>query len=319
MKTASKTLYPQLVDINYTSNLELLKNFSNFTDVIKGFEKQIALSFEYYTALVSNDPVTNIANFYKKLDSNEFNMLENDFVDFWVKKYKTSIQPIKDLVSSSQSNTSFYNNISDCIGGLLNSSNKLDDSVIPMLDKNYEIYKSPNVIPVSIQNKISNNTKSLISDMSLKTSKLLRGNLYKLFFVTDDKNPYVDSLSPHSSLLVTDLYYYTEFNNMLYNLVFNLANIYNNIYTYVQFYSNIGNKLAYNPRDPKYNLQKVTDLTFSLNVEDFEIFVDLLQRKYKKVLSDKTIKSTLTNEKTDNQNNTSQSTTSVNQASNLTN
>lgn len=316
-KTASKTLYPQLCDINYTSSLDLLKNFSDYTEVIKDFDNEIKISFDYYKALVSSDPVKSLSEFYKNLDSKEFKMLENDFVDFWVKRYKNAVQPIIDNVGDSNAQ-SFFSEISDSIGVLLNSVNRLDDSVIPMLDKNYEIYKAPSVIPVSLQNKLSKNNSDLLNEMSLKTSKLLRSNLYKLFFVTDGKNPYTDSLSPHSSLLVTDLSFYTNFSNNLYELVFKLAGFYNDIYTYVQYYSNIGNKLGYNPRDTKNNLQKMTDFTFTLNVEDFEIFVDTLQRKYKKVLSDKTIKLTLANEKTSKDDKNNLTTGGVNQTSGLT-
>ena len=301
MKTAVNTTFPKLTDINFAKNTEFVKKFSNYLDVIGDFEAEVGISLDYYNALVTGDVATSLTKFYKNLNDKKLTILNNDFVDFWVKRFSSTSEPLKQIIYSEvgTDRNSFFTELSDSIGILLNSYNLLDDSTIPFFDYTTSIYGAPNTIPVQLRNKISPTTLQIANDLSKNATILMRNNLKKINLPVPGVDPSADALTSHGLNLITDLNSFVLINNSLTVPVFNLIKYYSKIYSYIAFLNNIGNKNGYNPRDASEktgtNQQFVADLFFSLDVEKIEQTVDLLQRKFKFIMSYSTIKNTISN------------------------
>jgi len=297
----TKTIKPKLADINYTLNIETLKKISNYCDVIKGIEKEIQISLDYYSSLQDNDVVGALKNFYQRLEKDKLPSLSNEFVDFWVKRFSCTAQPLKTILKDSLNidNLNFFNELSDSIGLLVNSNNLLDDAVIPLTDLTTGLYQEPNYIPVQLRNKISSTTLNVTRDLSSKNTVLMRNNLKTINLISKDVDPYTTSstLPAHSSNLVTDINLFYIFKNNLNSFYQKLNGNYKKLINYIEFISNIENRNGYNPRDNNYssglNQQIAADIVFSMDVEKFRVSLDALQRKVVNILSYKTIQSTL--------------------------
>jgi hypothetical protein len=298
-----KTSLPKLADLNYTESVSMLKQVSNYLNLINGLENEVQISLDYYSALQKTDIVSSLSNFYSNLNSSKMPVLKNDFVDFWVKRFHCTAEPLKSFITGNlkTDSSSFFTELSDSIGILVNSRGLLDDSTIPVTDITTDIYSPPNIIPVQLKNKISSTTLNVSYALSRYNTELMRQNLKRVYFTSNDANPYAYSTDPHGSNLVSDLNTYIIINNNLQTYYDKLKSSYNRIFSYIEYISNVNNSVGYNPRDISgSNQQIITDLIFSLDVEKFKISVDLLQRKFKSLLSYKTIQNTLSNNTTIN-------------------
>jgi hypothetical protein len=302
-KNNTKTINPKLADINFASNVDLLKKYSNYLDLITGIENEIKISLDYYVAITKSDQVNSLADFFKNLDENQLPILKNDFVDFWVKRFESISGSLKDAIKNllNINDNSFFTDLSDSVGLLLNSDNLLDDSTIPFFDYECNIYLPPNYIPLQLKNKISNTTLEVLNDLSLKNTSLEKYNLKRINLTTDGTNPYTDPTKPHGLNLITDINSMLILSNSLEAPWMLLIQKYQKIYSYINYLSNIGNQVGYNPRDAeKANKQAIKNLIFSFDIEKIKLSIDLLQRKVINILSYKTIKNTISNIETDN-------------------
>jgi len=301
MKTAVNTSFPKLADINFAKNTDFVKKFSNYLDVIGNFTTEIGISLDYYNCLVSGDVTTSLINFYKDINDNKLKILSNDFVNFWVNRFSSTTEPLKQIILEEvgSDKNSFFTELSDSIGILLNSYNLLDDATIPFFDYTTNIYNAPNTIPVQLRNKISPTTLQVANNLSKSNTILMRNNLKKINLPTPGVDPSADALTSHGLNLITDLNSYVIINNNLAEPIYSLIKYYSNIYSYIAFLNNIGNNDGYNPRDATEktgtNQQYINELFFSLDIEKITQTVDLLQRKFKNIMSYSTIKNTISN------------------------
>jgi len=316
----SKTIDPKLSDINYTTTVAILKNVSNYVSLFPQIEKEIQISLDYYIALQKNNIVNDLSDFYKTLEKDKMPLLRNDFVDFWVKRYQITAEPLKTLITFNLDTTknSFYTNLSDSIGLLVNSNCLLDDSTIPYTDYTTSIYTAPNTLPVQLRNKISKTTLQVATDLSEYNTILMRNNLAKINLTTANTNPYTNPTSnpAHGLNLITDINTFNIIKTGLTSHFNELKSSYKRIFNYVQYISNINNINGYNPRDTGNNgtnQQLVADILFGMNIEKFTVSVDILQRKFKYLLGYRTIENCLSNKLTTNQ----ESSTSIPDLNNL--
>ena len=204
----AKTILPKLVDINYTQTVDQLKTESNFFDssAVQGLEKETAISLDYYTALQSSDIVASLTDFYKNLNE-KLSTLKNDFIDFWVKRFHLTPEPIKTLISQNlnTNNESFYTELSDSIGLLVNGGALIDDATTPFTDYTTDLYTAPNTLPVQVRNKISKTSLAVTYDLSRNTTILMRNNLKGINLPTRNTNPYANSTTnpAHGTNLIT--------------------------------------------------------------------------------------------------------------------
>jgi len=306
----AKTILPKLVDVNYTRTVDQLKTESNFFDSssIAGLEKETTISLDYYSALQSSDIVTSLTNFYNDLN-NKLSTLKNDFIDFWVKRFQLTPEPIKTLISQNLNieNDSYYTELSDSIGLLVNSGALIDDATTPFTDYTTGLYTSPNTIPVQLRNKISGTSLAVTYNLSKNTTILMRNNLKTINLPTKNTDPYTNPTSnpAHGMNLITDINTYNIIKTNLNSYYTKLQNNFKNIFSYIQYNCNINNVNGYNPRETGAatgsNQQLITrDYSFNLNVGKLTQNVDLLLRKVKKLLSYKTNENTIGNITTTN-------------------
>lgn len=303
-----KTILPKLADINFTKNIEILKKVSDYLTVIEDIEKEVEISLNYYNTLQKCDVVSSLSEFYKDLENNKLKILDNDFVDFWTKRFQLTVEPLKTIISSSLnlSVDTFFSNFSDSIGLLVNSNNLLDDNVIPFFDYTCNLYQAPNTIPVQLRNKISRNTLYISTQLSNSNTVLMRNNLKNINLVSADVNPYTNPTTnpAHGINLITDINTFLIIKNNLSIFYERLKNNYKKTFSYIEYLSNIRDLNGYNPRDLSEangtNQQLINNIFFSFNVEKFSQSLDLLQNKIKNLLSYKTNNNTLSNNTTIN-------------------
>jgi len=319
-KLPIKSILPKLADINFSSKLDLLKQDSNYVELMSNIENQINIAVLYYNILQSGDPITNFVEFYSGLNNKLFDYLDGDFIEFWSKRYDSAIEPIKTLVEEKiTTKKNYYKNISDSIGILINSDNKIDDSTAPIYDTTCDIYGAPNYIPVQLKNKISPITKQVITDLSTKTSSRMRVNLQNIYFVSPDNNPYQDSTCAHGKNLVTDYHYYTNYTSALKTFYLSLVGYYSKFFEYVRYYNNIGNFTGCNLRDNTTNVQEMGNSVFQLKVESGKPYVDLLLNEIFPARKSKTIKESISAPLTQNNTYTGTATTQTNLIPSITN
>lgn len=299
----TKTINPKLADLNYTQNTDLLKTASNiFNTFLTGFEREVQISLDYYSVLQKCDTVQALSDFYKKLEQDSLPILRNDFVDFWVKRFQLTTEPLKtELIKNlNVTNSSFFTELSDSIGILVNSSCLLDDATIPFTDITTGLYTAPNTVPVQLRNKISNTTLSVCYDLSKNNTILMNTNLKNIMLTSNDSDPHTSPVTvpAHGMNLITDINTYNIIKTNLNNYFNKLTTYYKRIFTYIQYTCNIKNIDGYNSRNAGTtgtNQQIITNIEYIFDIEKFHMNVDLLQRGVKKLLSYKTINNTLSN------------------------
>jgi len=248
---------------------------------------QLSTSVDYWTNKKSANPITSISNFFTTLDKNTLQNYDNDFIFYWYKKFSSNIDIIKEQTDKQE--YSFLDDPSDSIGTLVNTRVKFDDSVSPIFDITCS-FGAPNTVPVSLSNKLSEVSKSVNEELSLKTSSLMKSSLINLQRVADTYNIAIDSTQPHGLNLVTDLNYYLTFYNSSPDLLDNVALTFQRTFEYVCYFSNINDKTGYNPRDyTSCNIQQIYNSQYSANIENTLQDFDISHKQIKQSRSTRTI------------------------------
>jgi len=261
------------------------------TETVGDLTPQLETSINYWNAKKSGDPITALVSFFELLDSTTLKEFNNDFVFFWYKKLNSTIDVVKSQLNLADD--SLLNAPSDSIGLLVNVKNKFDDSVSPITDVILS-YGPPNIVPVSLKNKISSVTSSVVSEMSTKNSILMKGNLLNIVKTSDPTSIITDTTQSHGLNLMTDYNFYQTFYKNIESLINELFAEFSNTKDYITFFSNINDKIGYNCRNyTNNNLQQITDVTFDMYIEEANQTLDLLKNKIKDSMSNMTIKNTL--------------------------
>jgi hypothetical protein len=303
-KSFNNTGVPDNLDIELATSLDTVKNYTNFLETFGSYVTELSAAINYRASLQAPDNVSAMGDFYSALDNNYFDNFNLEFIHFWTKKYKnTTNQEIQERTKSkleSENNLqSYYDEVSDSIGLLVNSKVKLDDSVIPYFDTHLYQYSQPVTWPVSINNKLSDNAKEISESLSRKTSTLLRTNLVNIQF--SSRGTMINKLDPtlaHGNNLVTDLKYFVDHKKNMFPYVKLIQQLYYRTHTYISYFSNINDGVAYNPRnfsaDETYsNLQIMYRYLFDVKVEGLTQKLDILKKKAIPVTSTATIQRSL--------------------------
>lgn len=330
LKTTTKTIYPELVDNLVANSLEFVNKYTDYLSSIgsipaptsssnsknvtqlqpnpntKGIESaansysagdlqnQMKIALNFQKALRSNDPITSLKAFFIDLNDKMCDNLNNDFIFYWYKKFQTCFTDIQDVFKDKSD--VYLNDISDSIGTIANFACKYTDNVSPLTDLTNND-NAPSQIPITIVNKLSKNTVNLHNKLNNLTSLIQKNNLINIQKVQSGQYSLsylqADTTVSHGANLITDLKFYQDFYNYLPVLVDKLSTIFNKTLSFITYFSNINDKSGFNSRDLDKNLQVISNINYTSNVEDVKFKLDILQKPIKPSLGAKTIKETL--------------------------
>jgi len=273
------------------SNVQTNNDTNEEQEKIGDLTPQLETSINYWNARKSGDPVTALVEFFELLDKTALKGFNNDFIFYWYKKLNSTIDIVKSQLNIQDD--SLLSEPSDSIGLLANVKTKFDDNVSPITDVALS-YGSPNVVPVSLRNKLSPTTSSVIDELSTKNSILMKGNLVNIVKTSDPTSIISDTTQSHGLNLMTDYYFYQNFYKNIETIVLELLSDFKNTNEYITFFSNINDKIGYNCRNyTNNNLQQMTNISFEMVVEKSNETLDILKNKLKDSMSNVTIDNSL--------------------------
>jgi hypothetical protein len=283
-------LAPDLLFTNVADTVTEALNNSTFTSLFGGIavNTPMKVTADYWSALTTNDPITNLSIFYRGLDSTAFPTLDNQYISFWLKKFNSSVDLIKNNVYpiNPADNNSFFGSFSDSIGLQANSKIRLTDAVLPISDTQFKL-GAPQTLPVSVNSKVSALTQNILNTAAKVTTGLFRTNIKQIQQPNVYTNAFPQSQTAHGQNLVTDLNHYTVIQPAVSQFSQTVYSTFPRVSSYVGFLCNIGDLMAYNPRDTvnsqntssnnnqNLNQQVSTSLTFNLSVEGTAIPVGI--------------------------------------------
>lgn len=279
--TLSRTINPQLVEVDFTNKYDFVQKYSNYLDLVANLKDELLAYFQYSTAFAQSDFVTPLQNFYTDLNG-KYQKLDNEFLIYYIRKYNALADEIKNTIFSNHPQN-FLSPISDSIGLLTNTDVMLNDSVLPFNDLNVTLYPAPHTFPVALKNKIRPSANSVAADLSLKTTKMFRNNIINIQFKS------ADSTQAHGSNLITDFHAYLRTREFALQLTQKISSDFGQLFKLVSYYSNINDYSGYNPGDLSMNLQVTADATYTLSVEGAVLELDLLGKQINEARKQMTI------------------------------
>lgn len=281
------TVIPQLTEVNFASNVDLLAKFTNYLDFVSDFTKQIEVYMQYDQAQYQGDFVTAETNTFTTIDSKKAE-LDPEFLAYYIKEYNRLVDAVKVEIQAKTSNTTgLYSNLSDSIGVLANINSIFTDSVVPVNDLDANIYPLSQPYPATLVNKLSPTAKSIAASMNKSVTTLYRHNIVNI------QSTYATSSEAHGSNLITDINAYLRARQMIPALVSKLHSDFADLFTLVSFYCNLNDYSGYNPQDPTLNLQEIGRLKYTEVVEGTQVELDLLGKRIVSARKDVTLKQKL--------------------------
>lgn len=311
---ADQTTDPDLTAVNLTNTVDFLKAFSDYSEHINKFAKELSLAAIYKYTDVTVDPITDKAKFYESLTKGEVrvstdnrggldkrtnkvkippalstppvgfnndsgNGLTDEFLAYWIEKYRLlhpTVQRECEKLLPGSANI-YFKDISESIGCLTEADWIDDDKVLPMFDVNVSLYDPPVVYNSKLHNKLSTNTQLI----SLKMSKLLNVNTRKnLINIINGPNSHKlekdSSTDSHGNNLITDFEHRTRMNKILTELVTILQKQYDDLWRLIDWFNT------------KENNSSMEFKKIKLDIEDTKISIDILKNKLYKTKKETT-------------------------------
>jgi hypothetical protein len=279
------TVAPNITDLDATNSFEIL---SNDTTLRQAFppetisDSEISAAIDYRNTFKQGDVITALNVFFSNTNNVYFRQADFSIENilYWYQKLKNSNKEITSYrsqvsyygdnilnnqlpsVSRFSSNTynsgsfsydSYFDNVSDSIGIIVNSKYLQLDSTLPLFDINQEYYGVPVPYSASLENKISANTRNVMYDLSQKTTTYMRHNLMGVGYtnLTLQQNLAADASTSHGLNLINDLPTFVTINESLGMLKDKLASVFAEakVFGFIQYISNIANQTAMNLRD----------------------------------------------------------------------
>jgi len=275
------------------------------------------ISTEYKRTLTSPAPVNQRTIFFTSFDGKVIsNNLDNRHAFDYFRAFSSQAESMYESVPSSLfDEDSFLSPPSDSLGFFsTNVFPKFTPGVAPAWDFNSfgaiqdnnalifskdtwsTSYGGPYMFAGNNVQKVSDNTYMMTVDMSDITQSLHNYNFQNIVRKNQSSDVFGGGDQTQSSQLVgtTDLPSYIDhYNNKSYYLE-DFKGLFPNTFEYISYFNTVNDNPGYNPRDYKSkNLEKMEDIYAELNVEGQIIKVDLLLKKYKKPVSNRSIKRSL--------------------------
>lgn len=279
------SLLPSYLDTVILQKTDYYKNNTNLLELFDDFIEMLNLNIDYEKGKSSGDFIKDISSIYEKLNNNKF-VLDGVEVDiqnknYYIEKYQSLSLNFKKVIEKilGDKNT-FFKDLSDDVGTLLDINTIFDDSICPFYDIFYNESKNiPLNIPNTIFNKVTLHNKKLQKNFSLLNDAILKNNLKDITNYTDTSV----SKTSHGSNLVTDYDYYERlltFSEEIRQSVF--VELTADLGEYIYFLKNL------NVRNQNNN--KAILLQFENTIEGVEENLDILKNQIvSKAYKDNTI------------------------------
>lgn len=206
--------------------------------------------------------------------------MPDEFALYWIEKFQTTHSAVKDAYRQliTDPTQDFFTDFSDSMGILTRISDNIDSTILPLTDPEMDrLGLIPRPYAAILDDKITDNTKLAIFDMSKKNSVLFRNNLFKLLNVN------TTNTLPHGENLVTDELYYKrmqslsdELNGYVSDALGKVSNMLFTLRTLVNT-----------------NQQATVDIAYTEAIEESLVQVDLLKNKVQQIPAQRTTVSAL--------------------------
>ena len=276
----SKTIDPQLTQINLFYKKEFYDKASNFLSTINDYSTELQSSIDYSLTKVQNDVITSQRDFFITLD-NQMKSMQPQFAADWISKFNTALNEVKNQVRIKINEGTFYRQFSDSIGSLARLENYLDDSLQLVSDVTGSKMMTPLRYGASLTNKMSPSTQLLHAELSKKTNIVFRKNIQNIQSTVQSGNV------SQGSNLTPDTQHFVRMKNAIPGLNQKIQSEFKELYNVIQLYCN------YNPRAATNNIQFVPNSNISVNVEGNTLNQDLLFNQLKEVTSSVTTRKVL--------------------------
>lgn len=276
----SKTIDPQLTQINLFYKKEFYDKASNFLSTINNYSTELQSSIDYSLTKVQNDVITSQRDFFITLD-NQMKSMQPQFAADWISKFNTALNEVKNQVRIKINEGTFYRQFSDSIGSLARLENYLDDSLQLVSDVTGSKIMTPLRYGASLTNKMSPSTQLLHAELSKKTNMVFRKNIQNIQSTVQSGNV------SQGSNLTPDTQHFVRMKNAIPGLNQKIQSEFKELYGVIQLYCN------YNPRAATNNIQFVPNSNISVNVEGNTLNQDLLFNQLKEVTSSVTTRKVL--------------------------
>jgi hypothetical protein len=276
----SKTIDPQLTQINLFYKKDFYDKASNFLSTINNYSTELQTSIDYNLTKVQNDVITSQKDFFIKLD-NQMKSMQPQFAADWISKFNTALNEVKNQVRIKINEGTFYKQFSDSIGSLARLENYLDDSLQLVSDVTGSKMMTPLRYGASLTNKMSPSTQLLHAELSKKTNIVFRKNIQNIQSTVQSGNV------SQGGNLTPDTQHFVRMKNAIPSLNQKIQSEFKELYNVIQLYCN------YNPRAATNNIQFVPNTNISVNVEGSTLNQDLLFNQLKEVTSSVTTRKVL--------------------------
>jgi hypothetical protein len=276
----SKTIDPQLTQINLFYKKDFYNKASNFLSTVNNYSTELQASIDYSLTKVQNDVITSQRDFFIKLD-NQMKSMQPQFAADWISKFNTALNEVKNQVRIKINEGTFYKQFSDSIGSLARIENYLDDSLQLVSDVTGSKMMTPLRYGASLTNKMSPSTQLLHAELSKKTNIVFRKNIQNIQSTVQSGNV------SQGGNLTPDTQHFVRMKNAIPSLNQKIQSEFKELYNVIQLYCN------YNPRAATNNIQFVPNTNISVNVEGSTLNQDLLFNQLKEVTSSVTTRKVL--------------------------
>ena len=264
------TTLPDYLDTVVFQTSDFYKNSTNLLDIFEDYLTELNLNLEYEKGKSSGDFLKNNIDFFKKLNDENFTIDGTEIDDinknYYIEKYNSLFETIKNTVSSLISDNVYFKNYSDDVGIFTDSSCTIDDSIVPWYDIFNEDIDIPNNLNSTIFNKVSDDNKILQLKFTKFNNAILKNNLKGIV----DYNSENTNKTSHGDNLVSDYYYYDRLFKYKEPIAQSISKILKGLGDYILFIKNL---------NYRQNSSEASIFGFQSKIEGVEEAIDILKNK----------------------------------------
>lgn len=220
--TQNNTTNAKLAYIKSAPSTDFHKKYISFTKVVDDFGKEVDLAYRHHKSKVSNDPISEEISIFKAI-SEIGDSMDPEFLSFWIDKFHTAHEKVKEAIDSDV----FFRDFSENMGSITMVNSILDRSTLAVLDTDSNLQNAPEQYPATLEYTVDSSTKILTRAFSKITNSVFRRGIVVIGEPqkqeSDGNTTRIDthsvSLSAHGVNFVTDKEHYNRMNRLAADLI----------------------------------------------------------------------------------------------------